>query len=68
MMSCFKRTLAVALAGACAVTALAQAPSPAPRPKIGLVLGGGGARGGAHMGVLERMAGAVPLASAAGEH
>ena len=25
----------------------------APRPKVGLVLGGGGARGGAHLGVLE---------------
>ena len=32
--------------------ALAQA-APKPRPKIGLVLGGGGARGGAHLGVLE---------------
>jgi len=48
-----KRALAVALAGACALAALAQAPAPAARPKIGLVLGGGGARGGAHMGVLE---------------
>ena len=46
-----KRALVVALAGACALPALAQAPTP--RPKIGLVLGGGGARGGAHMGVLE---------------
>jgi NTE family protein len=31
----------------------AQAPSGASRPKVGLVLGGGGARGGAHLGVLE---------------
>jgi NTE family protein len=31
---------------------LAQS-APAPRPKVGLVLGGGGARGGAHLGVLE---------------
>jgi NTE family protein len=35
--------------------ALAQpaAPSPAARPRIGLVLGGGGARGAAHIGVIE---------------
>jgi NTE family protein len=33
--------------------ALAQAPAGAARPKVGLVLGGGGARGGAHLGVLE---------------
>jgi NTE family protein len=46
----FARALAAALClTACAFDALAQAP----RPKIGLVLGGGGARGGAHMGVLE---------------
>lgn len=32
--------------------ALAQ-PTVSPRPKVGLVLGGGGARGGAHLGVLE---------------
>jgi len=31
----------------------AQAPAKAARPKVGLVLGGGGARGGAHLGVLE---------------
>ena len=37
---------AFALAAACA---LAQAP----HPRVGLVLGGGGARGGAHLGVLE---------------
>jgi NTE family protein len=29
------------------------APAQAARPKVGLVLGGGGARGGAHLGVLE---------------
>jgi NTE family protein len=33
--------------------ASAQAPATASRPKVGLVLGGGGARGGAHLGVLE---------------
>ena len=36
---------------AAATAALAQAP--ATPPKVGLVLGGGGARGGAHLGVLE---------------
>ena len=42
----------VALILACAAGAcLAQEPQP--RPRIGLVLGGGGARGGAHLGVLE---------------
>ena len=40
------------------LTAPAPAPTPtlvppSPRPKIGLVLGGGGARGAAHVGVLE---------------
>lgn len=33
--------------------ALLHAETPAPRPKIGLALGGGGARGGAHVGVLQ---------------
>jgi len=33
--------------------ATAQSPATASRPKVGLVLGGGGARGGAHLGVLE---------------
>ncbi|HEX4943535.1 MAG TPA: patatin-like phospholipase family protein [Usitatibacteraceae bacterium] len=42
------------IAGAVAAPAesLAQAGAPV-RPKVGLVLGGGGARGGAHLGVLE---------------
>ncbi|PWB62085.1 MAG: patatin [Betaproteobacteria bacterium] len=51
--------LPVALA-ACLAAALlappgagAQSPAKAARPKVGLVLGGGGARGGAHLGVLE---------------
>jgi NTE family protein len=37
------------------LAAFAQAPRPAPpaHPRIGLVLGGGGARGGAHLGVLQ---------------
>lgn len=37
---------------AIAAPALAQSATK-PRPKVGLVLGGGGARGGAHLGVLE---------------
>src|SRR5947207_7196823 len=43
------RALALAALCTCAVNAAADAN----RPKIGLVLGGGGARGGAHIGVLE---------------
>ena len=35
--------------------ASAQSGNPAARPKVGLVLGGGGARGGAHLGVLEAL-------------
>src|SRR5207253_9295056 len=46
------RALAALLAAASLVAAAADAPSPA-RPRIGLVLGGGGARGGAHLGVLD---------------
>jgi NTE family protein len=38
---------------AAAGPALAQTGTDAKRPKVGLVLGGGGARGGAHLGVLE---------------
>lgn len=47
-------TLAVLVAGAAFAPppALAQAPATS-RPRVGLVLGGGGARGGAHLGVLE---------------
>ena len=43
--------LAIAIATGMAGIVLAEAP-PA-RPKIGLVLSGGGARGGAHVGVLK---------------
>ena len=46
-----KRLLCVGLLLAAATTALAQIPATPPR--VGLVLGGGGARGGAHLGVLE---------------
>jgi len=42
----------VALILACAAAASLAQP-PAARPRIGLVLGGGGARGGAHLGVLQ---------------
>jgi NTE family protein len=51
-----RRPLALLLALLLAMLSLAAqaaAPSPASRPKIGLVLGGGGARGTAHIGVLE---------------
>ncbi len=42
------------LLGLAAQAADAPAPTPPPaRPKVGLVLGGGGARGAAHIGVLE---------------
>ena len=36
-----------------AVAAQGQEPSPEPRPRIGVALSGGGARGGAHVGVLQ---------------
>src|SRR5690349_6669256 len=45
------RRIASLLACLAAASALAQAPAKPPR--IGLVLGGGGARGGAHLGVLQ---------------
>ena len=45
------RRIALVLATLAAASALAQAPAQPPR--IGLVLGGGGARGGAHIGVLQ---------------
>jgi NTE family protein len=45
-----KRAGVFLIAFLAAAGALAQAPAP---PRIGLVLGGGGARGGAHVGVLQ---------------
>jgi NTE family protein len=42
-----------AIAAALAAWAVALAAYAAERPRVGLVLGGGGARGGAHLGVLE---------------
>jgi NTE family protein len=54
---CLRLAVALAFAVATALVsappAVAQAPAASPRPKVGLVLGGGGARGGAHLGVLE---------------
>jgi NTE family protein len=46
-----RRWLIAAILACTTAVAFAQATSP--RPRIGLVLGGGGARGGAHLGVLE---------------
>ena len=46
------RVLAAVLVAGATFAALAQT-EPVKRPRIGLVLGGGGARGGAHLGVLE---------------
>lgn len=43
-------TIAIAIAGPAFSQQLVD--SPAPRPRIGLVLGGGGAKGAAHIGVL----------------
>ncbi|MFT4173531.1 MAG: patatin-like phospholipase family protein [Rhodocyclaceae bacterium] len=53
-MSVFKclGSLALALLATCVA---AQTPAEPPRPRIGLVLGGGGARGLAHLGVLEEL-------------
>jgi NTE family protein len=53
------RILSVTLAACVAAASVgpadthAQSPAKASRPKVGLVLGGGGARGGAHLGVIE---------------
>lgn len=52
MNSRFSRWL-IALFGMLALLSSAQAGEAVPRPRIGLVLGGGGARGAAHIGVLE---------------
>jgi NTE family protein len=50
-----RRRLAFALAGLWLLGGLASAEAPPERPKIGLALGGGGAKGGAHVGVLKVM-------------
>ena len=47
------RPLAALIAAALVATAALADDPPPPRPKIGLALGGGGARGGAHVGVLK---------------
>src|SRR5688572_4897368 len=60
-----KRLLCAGLLLAAATTALAQLPAKPPR--VGLVLGGGGARGGAHLGVLEVLEEMrIPIACVAG--
>ena len=46
-------TLIAAPAAVAVAVAATEAAAQAARPKVGLVLGGGGARGGAHIGVLE---------------
>lgn len=57
------RRLVAACLAACALAAAAEEA----RPRIGLVLGGGGARGGAHLGVLEVLEEMrVPIACIAG--
>src|SRR5262245_37054057 len=47
-----RRPIAILVALISAAAVAAAEPDP-PRPRIGLALGGGGARGGAHVGVLE---------------
>ena len=51
-MSFFKTRFSLALMLLCCLSAFDAA---AERPKVGLVLGGGGARGAAHIGVLEEL-------------
>jgi NTE family protein len=51
--ACFAGLLLAALALAPAGPATAQPAGAGERPRVGLVLGGGGARGAAHIGVLE---------------
>ncbi|MFQ5937186.1 MAG: patatin-like phospholipase family protein [Acidiferrobacterales bacterium] len=47
--------LFLASAGFCIDSAMAQDKTASTRPKVGLVLGGGGARGAAHVGVLKTL-------------
>ncbi|HJQ98914.1 MAG TPA: patatin-like phospholipase family protein, partial [Candidatus Polarisedimenticolaceae bacterium] len=47
------RTFAISGAAVLLLSSVAAEEPEAARPKIGLALGGGGARGGAHVGVLE---------------
>jgi NTE family protein len=62
----FRRLLAIGLLALAAVPLFAQQPQAKP-PRVGLVLGGGGARGGAHLGVLEVLEELrVPVACIAG--
>lgn len=52
-MPSFSPLLRALLVSGLLAVSLAQAAEPPARPRIGLVLGGGGARGAAHIGVLE---------------
>src|SRR5688572_31523863 len=52
-MNSIRILVTVAQALAATTSAIEAAAQTAQRPKVGLVLGGGGARGGAHIGVLE---------------
>ena len=68
MQVAITRALVVAFVLAGAVPATAQQVTPPPgneRPVIGLVFSGGGARGGAHLGVLKALARALARRSAA---
>ncbi len=56
----FRRVLSVLMVGVCAATlapplSAQSAEQPPRRPKIGLALGGGGARGAAHIGVIREL-------------
>lgn len=58
MSTALRRLLAASLSGLIGLSGVAGAapeamPAPAARPRIALVLSGGGARGGAHLGVLK---------------
>ncbi|GAA5181748.1 patatin-like phospholipase family protein [Niveibacterium umoris] len=58
MGSTFLKAVSSALIGvflSCSLSATAAGPAESKRPRIGLVLGGGGARGLAHIGVLEEL-------------
>jgi NTE family protein len=62
----FRRLLAIGLLAVAATSLFAQQPAPNP-PRVALVLGGGGARGGAHLGVLEVLEELrIPIACIAG--
>jgi NTE family protein len=55
LLSTFTMPIQRITAALCLTCAIVSAASAADRPKVGLVLGGGGARGAAHIGVLEEL-------------